>query len=62
MHKKIYLDYQATTPMDKRVLTAMMPFLDSFVGNPKSKHWAGLMANEAIETSRESIAGIVGFY
>lgn len=59
LENKIYLDYQASTPLDKRVLSAMLPYMDSFVGNPMSKHWAGYLANEAIEESRDTIAGLL---
>ncbi len=45
--------------MDKRVLKAMIPFLNSFVGNPMSKHWAGAAADEAVEKSRDIIAGLL---
>ena len=55
----IYFDYQASTPLDKRVLSAMLPFMDSFVGNPMSMHWAGAKANEAVEKSRDTIASLL---
>ena len=56
---RIYLDYQASTPMDKRVLNAMLPFMDSFVGNPMSTHWAGFQANVAVDVSRNTIAELL---
>ncbi len=54
--KKIYLDYNATTPVLPEVFEAMKPyFLDKW-GNPSSAHWAGLSIKEEIEASRKKIA------
>ena len=57
----IYLDYHATTPVDRRVLDVMLPyFLDCF-GNPASStHEWGWKAQEAVEESRRKIAGLIG--
>ena len=58
--QKIYLDYTATTPVDKRVVEAMSRyFIDSF-GNASSVHSFGRDAKSALEQSREKIASIVG--
>lgn len=57
----IYLDYQATTPMDARVLEAMLPYLTSSFGNPHStQHVFGKDAEEAVETARKEIAALIG--
>jgi cysteine desulfurase len=57
----IYLDYQATTPMDSRVLDAMMPFFIEKFGNPHSRnHSFGWEAEDAVEKSRAQIAHIIG--
>ncbi len=57
----IYLDYQATTPMDARVLEAMMPYLTSNFGNPHStQHVFGQDAEDAVETARKEIATLIG--
>ena len=57
----IYLDYQATTPMDARVLEAMLPFLTTSFGNPHStQHIFGEDAEDAVETARGEIAELIG--
>jgi len=57
----IYLDYQATTPLDKRVLSSMMPYLTEHFGNPHSStHSFGWRAAAALDIAREQIAGVVG--
>ena len=53
------MDNQASTPLDKRVLEAMMPYMLTECGNPASKHFAGRNANGAIERAREIIAELV---
>jgi len=53
---QIYLDYAATTPVDPRVLDAMMPFFSTSFGNPSSVHRYGQQAEAAIESARETIA------
>lgn len=53
---KIYLDYNATTPVDPAVQSAMLPFLGEEFGNPSSLHWAGQRARKALEEAREKIA------
>ncbi len=54
--KSIYLDYNATTPMAKEVITAMLPFFNDVFGNPSSTHAYGLEAKKAIENARRKIA------
>ncbi len=57
----IYMDYQATTPVDPRVLEAMLPFFGARFGNPASRtHAFGWEAEEAVEDARTRIAGAVG--
>ena len=57
----IYLDYNATTPIDPRVLEAMMPYLTTEFGNAASKsHAYGWRAEAAVETAREQVATLIG--
>ena len=57
----IYMDNHATTPLDPRVLEAMMPYLTDVFGNAASRsHVFGWKAEEAVERSRELIGGLVG--
>jgi len=52
----VYLDYAATTPLDERVLTAMLPFFQETFGNPSSIHHYGQQAEAALEAARETLA------
>ena len=56
----IYLDNNATTPVDPRVAAAMQPFLTGAWGNPSSVHAAGREARRAVEQAREDVAALVG--
>ncbi|MFE3738928.1 cysteine desulfurase family protein [Streptomyces sp. NPDC059134] len=56
----IYLDHQATTPMDERVLQAMLPYLTREYGNPSSPHVFGQAAARAVRTARRRVADLVG--
>ncbi|MDD5037570.1 MAG: cysteine desulfurase family protein, partial [Methylococcaceae bacterium] len=56
----IYLDHNATTPLDERVLDTMLPFLTKFYGNPSSLHRLGRISRSAIDTAREQVAALVG--
>lgn len=56
----IYLDHNATTPVDERVVEAMMPFLTTFYGNPSALYRAGRIVRSSIEGAREQVASLVG--
>jgi cysteine desulfurase len=56
----IYLDNQATTPIDPRVLDAMLPYLTSRFGNPSSGHRYGREARDAVEASRQELSQALG--
>jgi cysteine desulfurase len=57
--ERIYLDHNATTPPDPRVLEAMLPYLTEAFGNPSSLHWYGQRARAAIDEAREKVAALV---
>jgi cysteine desulfurase NifS len=57
--KPIYLDYNATTPIDKEVADAMLPYLYSNFGNPSSTHVYGVETKKAIEQARRSVAELI---
>lgn len=60
-HFPIYLDYGATTPVDPRVVDAMIPWLREHFGNPASRsHAWGWEAEEAVEKARQQVADLVG--
>lgn len=54
--QKVYFDHNATTAIDKKVLSVMMPFLEAQQGNPTSQHSFGRHARTAIEEAREQVA------
>ena len=57
----VYLDYQATTPTDPRVVQAMLPYFSEKFGNPHSRqHFFGWEAEDAVEKARGEIAGLIG--
>ncbi|KAL7697051.1 cysteine desulfurase [Lotmaria passim] len=59
--RSIYLDNQATAPLDPRVLDAMLPFMTEDYGNPHSRtHQYGWRAEEAVETARKQVADLIG--
>lgn len=55
----IYLDYNATTPIDNRVLEAMMPFLTDNFANAASTHYIGQKANNALKNARKQVADLL---
>jgi len=56
----IYFDHNATTPLDERVLDAMVPYLGAFYGNPSSLYRIGRICRGAVDTAREQVATLVG--
>ena len=58
--KRIYLDHNATTPLDPAVLEEMLPFLTEKFGNASSVHSAGQEARRAVEQARERLARLIG--
>jgi cysteine desulfurase len=56
---KVYLDYAATTPVDPRVLEAMLPYFRQIFGNPSSVHIYGQQAEGAMEIARETVAEVL---
>ncbi len=58
--KRIYLDHNATTPVDPRVLDAMLAVLREDFGNPSSLHWFGQRARAAIDVARGQVAALIG--
>src|SRR6185295_18015161 len=58
--RPIYLDYNATTPVDPAVLDAMLPWLASEFGNPSSQHAYGKAAHKAVARARAEVAGLIG--
>ena len=57
--RPIYLDYNATTPVDPEVAAAMRPFLEEHFGNPSSTHWYGIQTKKAVEKARRQIAELL---
>lgn len=56
----IYLDYNASTPIDPEVAEAMRPPLVESFGNPSSNHWASRNAKDKLETARAAVAALLG--
>jgi len=57
--QRIYLDFNASTPIAPEVAEAMRPFLSEHFGNPSSQHWAGIPAKEAVEHARQQVAELL---
>ena len=55
----IYLDYNATTPLDPAVVEAMLPYLREQYGNPSSTHALGKTAHDAVERARQQVADLL---
>jgi len=56
----IYLDYNATTPLDPAVVEAMQPYIETHFGNPSSSHVYGVRTKKAVETARGQVARMLG--
>ena len=56
---RIYLDYNASTPVDPSVAAAMRPFLEDHFGNPSSGHWAASGASAALALARSQVADLL---
>src|SRR3954465_347864 len=56
----VYLDHNATTPLDERVLAAMLPYLREQYGNASSRHEFGTLARKAVDQAREQAAALIG--
>jgi cysteine desulfurase len=57
---RVYLDYNATTPVDQQVLDAMLPYFSADFANASSIHTPGQRARAAVETAREQVAALIG--
>jgi len=57
---RVYLDHNATTPVEPDVLQAMLPYLSGEFGNAASIHTFGQRARAAVETAREQVAALIG--
>lgn len=60
LNRPIYLDYNATTPVDPVVADAIEPYLREHFGNPSSSHIYGKRAHEAVELARKQVASLIG--
>ena len=58
-NKRIYLDYNATTPINPDVAKAMWPYIQEIYGNPSSAHWFGVQTKMAVEKARKQIASFL---
>jgi cysteine desulfurase len=57
---QVYLDYNASTPIDPEVIAVMRPLLEVGYGNPSSGHWAAVPAKAALENARRQVAALLG--
>ncbi len=60
VNRRIYLDFNASTPICPEAAEAMRPFLTDHFGNPSALHWAGMPAKEAVEKARGQVARLLG--
>jgi cysteine desulfurase len=59
MFRPVYLDHNATTPLDPKVLSAMLPWLEDQFGNASSRHEYGRQARQAIDEARQKVAASI---
>ncbi len=59
-NRRVYLDHSATTPVDQRVVEAMLPYLTEKFGNPSSVHFFGQEARAAVDRARREVAALIG--
>ncbi len=57
---RVYLDYNATTPVDPEVLDAMLPYFSGSYGNASSIHSEGQRARSAVDSAGQSVADLIG--
>lgn len=57
--EKIYMDYNASTPLAPEVLSAMQPLLQDYYGNPSALHWSGKPVKEFLHKAREQVAELI---
>lgn len=60
MTRRVYLDFNGSTPIAPQVLACMQPYLTDHFGNPSSSHWAAQPAHDAIERARGQVAALIG--
>lgn len=58
--RRVYMDHSATTPVDPKVLEAMLPYFGEHYGNPNSLHYWGKAARVAMDRAREQVASLIG--
>lgn len=58
--KKIYFDYNASTPLAPEVVDAMQPLLHDYYGNPSALHWAGIPVKEQLHNARKQVSELIG--
>jgi cysteine desulfurase len=59
MKNPVYLDYNATTPIDPEVFDEMLPYLKTFFGNPSSSYTIGKINKDAVQRARQQVAGLI---
>jgi len=59
MVRRVYLDYNATTPTRKEVIDEMLPYFDRIYANPETLHSFGQEAGEALDTARQKVAKLI---
>ena len=59
MNRFVYLDHSATTPVDQKVLEAMLPFFSMDFGNPNSLHAWGRKARQAVDQARDEVSRLI---